>query len=287
MEHLTLKAATTQVTDQGVFEAVISTETADREQDVVSADAMVEALKKWNRPVPLAWNHSTAAEDIIGSVEPMTAAVKDAEVVVQGQVDLDSEVGKQAWRSFKSRTIGFSFGYMTLSSTKREGGGRHLTEVDIFEITATPTPMNNETRVLSTKGKVEVETETASVTVTPEVAEEPTLDEKALEVLTALESAPEDEISQDVKDRLGKMAQALAIEDVADEDSSGDKSQTQDPPPNHEDHRRLYEMATEGLVTAPPPSKAAEPVEGPPPGELRHQVERVLLESLIGEEYTR
>ena len=117
--------------------------------------------------MPLAWNHSTAAEDIIGSVEPMTAAVKDAEVVVQGQVDLDSPVGKEAWRSFKSRTIGFSFGYMTLASTKREGGGRHLTEVDIFEITATPTPMNNETRVLSTKGKVEVETDAASVTVTP------------------------------------------------------------------------------------------------------------------------
>ena len=185
---------------------------------------MVTALKKWNRPVPLAWNHSTAAEDIIGSVEPMTAAVKDGEVVVQGQVDLDSEVGKQAWRSFKSRTIGFSFGYLALSSSKREGGGRHLTEVDVFEITATPTPMNNDTRVLSTKGKVEVETETASVTVTPEVSEEPTLDEKALEVLAALEDASEDEISQDVKDRLGKMAKALAIEDVADEDPSADKS---------------------------------------------------------------
>ena len=91
----------------------------------MSAEAMVTALKKWNRPLPLAWNHSTAASDIIGSVEPMTAAVKDGEVVVQGQVDLDSDVGKEAWRSFKSRTIGFSFGYLAPASTKREGGGRH------------------------------------------------------------------------------------------------------------------------------------------------------------------
>jgi HK97 family phage prohead protease len=153
MEHLTLKAVTTQVTDQGVFEAVISTATIDREKDIVEPSAMVEALKKWNRPIPLAWNHSTDPEDIIGSVEPMTVREVDREVVVGGTVDLESKKGSEAWRSFKSGTVGFSYGYLIPEggAKAREGGGKHIHELDVFEITATPTPMNNDTRVLAVK----------------------------------------------------------------------------------------------------------------------------------------
>jgi hypothetical protein len=45
------------------------------------------------------------------------------------------------------------FGYLVPDggATPRPGGGRHITELDVFEITATPTPMNNQTHVLSTK----------------------------------------------------------------------------------------------------------------------------------------
>lgn len=160
--HMTLKAVTT-TTDQGLFESVISTESVDREKDIVSAAGMVAALQKWNRPIPLSWNHSTKAEDIFGNVDSQTARAVAREVVVNGQVDLGSAVGAEAWRSFKSRSVGFSFGYLILASTKRAGGGRHISELDIFEITATPTPMNNDTRVLSTKG-VEDRKQLASVT---------------------------------------------------------------------------------------------------------------------------
>jgi hypothetical protein len=34
-------------------------------------------------------------------------------------------------------------------------GGRHVTKLDVYEITATPIPMNNETRVISTKAAAE------------------------------------------------------------------------------------------------------------------------------------
>jgi HK97 family phage prohead protease len=154
--HFTMKAVAT-VTDEGVFEAVISTASIDREKDIVEPAGMVAALKRWNRPIPLAWNHSTDAEDIIGSVEPMTArevaGLNGGEVVVQGTVDLESKRGGEAWRSFKSGTIGFSYGYLVPEggAKAREGGGSHITELDVFEITATPTPMNNDTRVLSVK----------------------------------------------------------------------------------------------------------------------------------------
>ncbi len=150
--HLSVKAVTT-VTDQGTFEAVISTEDVDRELDVVDPEAMATALQKWNRPIPLAWNHSTKAEDILGHIDPESVQVVCGEVVASGQVDLDSRVGGEAWRSFKSRTIGF--GVLILDGVERRGGGRHITELDVFEVTATPTPMNNATRVLSTKAMAE------------------------------------------------------------------------------------------------------------------------------------
>jgi HK97 family phage prohead protease len=164
VQHLTLKAVTTVVTDQGVFEAVISSESVDREKDVVVADAMVTALRKWNRPIPLAWNHSTKPEGILGHIEPMTVRNVDGEVVAGGQVDLETKVGQDAWRQFKSRSIGFSFAYMIPDGgyTDRDGGGKHITELDVFEVTATPTPMNNDTRVLSTKAAVDDDDEVSS-----------------------------------------------------------------------------------------------------------------------------
>jgi HK97 family phage prohead protease len=153
VEHLLLKATTTTTTDLGDFQAVISTEAVDRAKDIVSAAAMVTALRKWNRPVPLAWNHRTDAADIFGAIDPQTVKEVNGEVVAGGNVDLDSDVGREAWRSFKSRAIGFSFGYLIPDggATPRPGGGRHITQLDVFEITATPTPMNNATRVLDTK----------------------------------------------------------------------------------------------------------------------------------------
>jgi hypothetical protein len=100
---------------------------------------------------PLAWNHSSKAKNIIGSVDPNTVKAVDGEVVAKGRVDIDSTVGREAWRSFKSRAIGFSFGYLIDNATNLAGGGRHITERDVFEVTATPTPMNNATRVLDVK----------------------------------------------------------------------------------------------------------------------------------------
>lgn len=156
MEHVLLKA-TTVAADLGEFEAVISTEAVDREKDIVSADAMVTALHKWNRPIPLSWNHGLKAEDIFGHVDPQSARNAAGEVVIQGKVDTESKMGGEAWRSFKNRTVGFSFGYLIPDggSTKRKGGGRQITALDIFEVTATPAPMNNETRVLATKAVVQ------------------------------------------------------------------------------------------------------------------------------------
>lgn len=254
MEHLTLKAVAAATTDEGLFQAVISTEAVDREKDIVSADAMVKALRKWNRAVPLAWNHSTVAEDIFGHIHPQTAQNVNGEVVVDGEVDLASKVGKEAWRSFKSGAIGFSFGYMILQAANRKGGGRNITELDVFEVTATPTPMNNDTRVLSTKGAVE--------------------DEEQVDLAKEL---------QEVKGRL------KALEDLVKDADETDKNQPEAGPVDPlrgSAQKAALDILSGGLSAMPPLiEQAPEPAKRDPemdPDALRKSSRDLMLQVLSG-----
>ena len=156
MQHLTLKAVTTTTTDQGLFEAVISTERVDREHDIVRPEAMVAALQAWtptDKKIPLHWNHSSAPEDIVGHVKPKSVKAAAGEVVASGWVDQSTDRGQHVWRLAKSGTLGFSFGYLIPDggAVKRADGVREIRKLDVFEITATAAPMNPDTRVLATK----------------------------------------------------------------------------------------------------------------------------------------
>jgi hypothetical protein len=160
MERLLMKAAITAATEQGTFTAVISAASIDREKDIVDPAGMVRALHKWvstGKNIPLAWDHSRAPEHQIGYIDPKTARVKGDEVVVDGWIDQTIDAGAHAWRQVKAGTLGFSFGYLILQSAPRKGGGRLLKELDVFEVTASPTPMNNDTRVLGWKAAPDVE----------------------------------------------------------------------------------------------------------------------------------
>jgi uncharacterized protein len=160
MQHMTLKAAVATTTDRGIFEAVISTDAVDRENDIVEPAAMVEALNAWTftgKMVPLHWNHSSEPEDIVGHVNPTSVKAVNGEVHATGWIDQSTDRGQHVWRLAKSGTIGFSFGYMVVNSSDRKGGGKHITKLDVFEVSATPAPMNPDTRVLSTKAVEEDE----------------------------------------------------------------------------------------------------------------------------------
>lgn len=156
MEHLLLKASTTAATDQGTFEAVISTASVDREGDIVEPKALVTALQKWvaaGKRVPLAWAHT---ENVVGHVDPATAKVAGKQVVASGWIDQSTELGKDAWRLVKSGTLSFSYGFLVPEGGAKKmpggGGGHHITALDLFEISVVPiAPANNETRVLSFK----------------------------------------------------------------------------------------------------------------------------------------
>jgi phage head maturation protease len=75
----------------------------------------------------------------------------DAGLVVSGKVDLDTERGRDVWRSVKSNRVSFSFGLMVTDSVMRDDGVRELRAVDLYEISVTPTPANSDTRVLGWK----------------------------------------------------------------------------------------------------------------------------------------
>lgn len=161
MEHLLLKAATT-ATDQGTFEAVISTASIDRDGDIVEPSAIVKALAKWaalGKMVPLAYSHrdpATGQAVVVGHIDPASARVEGKEAITKGWVDQSTERGAETWRLVKSGTLSFSYGYLVPDggATKRTGRktGYHITELDLYEISVVPVaPANNDTRVLSFK----------------------------------------------------------------------------------------------------------------------------------------
>jgi Caudovirus prohead serine protease len=77
----------------------------------------------------------------------------DAGLYVEGQLDLeDSEQAREVWRLVKRNAIGLSFGYLVTKSRKRSDGVTELLELDLFEVSLTGAPVNQDARILSTKG---------------------------------------------------------------------------------------------------------------------------------------
>ena len=150
MQHVQLKATTT-ATDQdlGTFEAIVSAWDADREGDVIDRRAFDKTIAAWRasgKSLPLLFEHSAI---VVGAVDPDSIHPTDAGLVVAGEVDRDTDEGRQVWRTIKSGTAGFSIGFM--SESRPREGGRELVEIDLLEVSVTSTPMHPSTRALSWK----------------------------------------------------------------------------------------------------------------------------------------
>lgn len=80
-------------------------------------------------------------------------------MLAAGKVDLDTDRGRQVWRLMKGGVCGFRFGYLVPEggAQKRACGGRRIVQLDVFEITVCPAPMNPATRVLWTKSAADDE----------------------------------------------------------------------------------------------------------------------------------
>jgi uncharacterized protein len=155
VQHLALKAAVEEVTDLGDFTAIAAAWTLDRDGDVIVKGAFRRTIDRWQqsgKQVPVHWNHSGAAADIIGTVDPASMREIDEGLYVEGRLNLDdSEVAREAWRSMKANAMSLSFGYLVKKDRKRRYGVRELQEIDLFEISIVPSPANADTRILSMK----------------------------------------------------------------------------------------------------------------------------------------
>jgi HK97 family phage prohead protease len=154
MEHTT-KAASAVITDAGIFEAIAACWTEDRQRERIAPGAFGKTIASWRvsrKRLPVHWNHEASADAIIGSIDPATMRETGDGLLVQGKLDLeDSSVAREAWRSMRSGAIGLSFGFLT-TKAHSEGEVRVLDEIDLFEISLTPSPVNRDTRILSMKG---------------------------------------------------------------------------------------------------------------------------------------
>jgi HK97 family phage prohead protease len=159
MQHLAVKAVA-EVTDLGEFTAIAATYDVDRVKDQIVLGAFERTIAQWRasgKNLPVHWNHSGAAKDIIGAIDP--AAMREVPgqgLYVAGRLDLqESDVAREAWRSMRSNSVALSFGYLATKTFKREDGVQELREIDLFEITVAPGPVNPETRFLSLKAVAE------------------------------------------------------------------------------------------------------------------------------------
>ena len=158
LQFLQAKATITPTTDLGEFRALVATYDRDRTGDEIKSGAFARSISEWRevgRRVPLHWNHE--ADQIIGDVDPAEMWETDDGLEVAGHIDLDDEQGRKVWKQLKANRLGFSFGYVTTRSEKRGDGGLNLLELDIYEVSATPSPANNRTRILSTKSATAME----------------------------------------------------------------------------------------------------------------------------------
>ena len=156
MEHATFAVKTT-VTDRelGQFDALAAAYTVDAGNEQIARGAFKKTISGWrgrNRQVPLHWDHQGEAENVIGTVDPMSLKEVDKGLLVSAQLDLEeSSVAREAWRLVKRGAVALSFGYLVEADHVRNDGVKVLDEVSLYEISLTPWPMNADTEILSWK----------------------------------------------------------------------------------------------------------------------------------------
>jgi Escherichia/Staphylococcus phage prohead protease len=145
-------AAATTIADQdlGQFTAGVSGWTGDRERDTIAPSAFNKAIQAWQasgKTLPILFNHSSEA---VGYFDPRSMHATEDGLVASGQVDRDTDNGKMVWKQIKAGSMEFSIGFAG-DHVPNEKGGKHWTEIDLLEISATSVPMHPVTRTLSWK----------------------------------------------------------------------------------------------------------------------------------------
>jgi HK97 family phage prohead protease len=156
VERKAVEASSRTGQDLGEFTAIAACYSTDREKDRIRPGAFEQTITRWQasgKKIPVHWDHRGGPENIIGWVDPKSMREEPGlGLFVAGKLDIDdSRVARAAWRLMKANSVGFSFGYLAQASRTRSDGGRDLIALDLFEISATPAPINPDTGILQLK----------------------------------------------------------------------------------------------------------------------------------------
>lgn len=113
---------------------------ADGAGDTIWPGAFKRSLAQLQTPLPLYWQHS--AEQRIGWIESIAEDGRGLRVVAR----LDNSHGRAA-TGLRSGTVdGLSFGYRA-RHYRRDSAGRHLHDVELFEVSLVTHPLQHGARV--------------------------------------------------------------------------------------------------------------------------------------------
>jgi len=147
------------VSDAGAFEgygAVFNN--IDDGGDIIQQGAFTKSLAEWKGKKalpPVLWYHNPA--EPIGAFDKLNEDQKGLHV--SGQLWIDSpatDAAVKAYRGLKAGNVtGLSIGFKTSAADYNQDGNRLLKEVDLFEVSIIPFPMNDSARVLTVKAAYE------------------------------------------------------------------------------------------------------------------------------------
>lgn len=112
----------------------------DGGRDIIRAGAFARTLSERKHKLPLYWQHRP--DQRIGWVETVAEDQRGLRVVAA----IDNPHGGAAAALKRGTATGLSFGY-TARGYRRDGVGRELTDIDLFEISLVTNPMQDAARV--------------------------------------------------------------------------------------------------------------------------------------------
>ena len=118
----------------------------DQGGDEVAPGAFAASLTRNGRSIKLLWQHDPMQP--IGVWE--TIREDDRGLLVTGRLLREVRRGAEAAALLKAGAVdGLSIGYRAVRAEKRQGGGRRLIEVDLWEVSLVTFPMLSEARAVT------------------------------------------------------------------------------------------------------------------------------------------
>jgi HK97 family phage prohead protease len=192
------------------------------------------------------WDSLTA---YVGKADPRAVYEDDRGLMVQGQLFMDKEAGRDVYRLMKEGLLtGWSFGYkVPAGGQKKNGKVTEVTEVDLFEVGPTLVGMNPEAQLQSVKADGGADGIVATLT---NLFDSKMSDESKEKVIAAAHQLAEstsseasehgtNEEPQPAKSRPRDALKERSLAAVVDSHADGVGLRKPSPPPKHEEDPEL------------------------------------------------